>query len=226
MRYHTLLFALAFSQPQLAFSSLYPTHPTAVTVFGAGKSALVTWIDTFRRPRLPEMGAMKIDLFTKNDTYVATLAKGVSPMSRAHTVVLPAGLTLTGRDYLLHFVSVYPPMTIYTAGFTITPSITDSTLPYVPQVDNVNVTHPTLTLVLPSTTIVTELGPAPSQIEAATTIVADLLPEGGGAGAGLNRVHSPSSAVANPKKGSSFDKAMFRLVFIAWPALIGISMAL
>ncbi|KAJ7234745.1 hypothetical protein B0H12DRAFT_1142384 [Mycena haematopus] len=61
-------------------------------------------------------------------------------------------------------------------------------------------------------------------VQAITTIVAGPLPDGGGAGAGLNRVHQPSSA--NPPKGSVYQNAKFRLVFIAWPALVGISMAL
>ncbi|KAJ7489161.1 hypothetical protein FB451DRAFT_1223923 [Mycena latifolia] len=222
MRYIIFFFLLTFCKVQLALASLYPTHPTADTIFNAGTEVSLKWIDSFHHPRLTEMGSLKIELRTTDDIYAATLATGVSPMPRTHTVVIPENLTHAG-PYVILFISIYPPMKIWTADFGIIPAVTDATLPYIPQLDDTNVTHPRLTIVLPSATIVSELAPT-TKFAAATTISAGPLPAGGGAGTGLNRVHSPSSA--NPRQGSGFQHAKFRLMFIVWPALIGISMAL
>ncbi|KAJ7097581.1 hypothetical protein C8R44DRAFT_811691 [Mycena epipterygia] len=224
MRY-TLLFLFVFSGLQLVLASLWPTYPTADTILSAGEQAHLTWIDTQRRPRLADMGLLTIDLCTRDDRYIMTLATSVSPMLRNCTVSIPGNLTLVG-PYVIIFISIYPIMRFWTADFDIiTPPnvITDSALPYVPQLDGANATHPLLTLVLPSATITSDLPPT-VEFAAATTISAGPLPKGGGAGTGLDRVHSPNSA--NPRKGSDYPDARFRLVFILWPALIGISMAL
>jgi hypothetical protein len=109
---------------------------------------------------------------------------------------------------------VYPPLTVYTADFAITPSV--STPSHTPSIYE---TLSELKLVLPTTTVVTDVYPA-SRLAAATTITVPPLREGEGAGTGLNRVHSPNGV-------SIRSKAKFRrAVFIVWPALIGVSMAL
>ncbi|KAJ6551153.1 hypothetical protein B0H19DRAFT_1263844 [Mycena capillaripes] len=223
MRY--TLFLLASSNLQLALASLYPTHPTAETIFRPGERANLTWIDTHPRPHLAEMGSLAIHLCTTNGTSVFTFAKEVSPMSRVHSVEIPQNLALHGsscNEFVIIFMSVYPIMRIWTHDFCITPSITDSTASYIPQVDEANTTNPLITFVLPTTTIVSELAPT-TKVPAATTISAEA-PQGDEAGTGLNRVHSPNSA--NPRQGSEYQDVRFPLVFIAWPALIGISLAL
>ncbi|KAJ6598200.1 hypothetical protein DFH09DRAFT_903195 [Mycena vulgaris] len=221
MRY-TLLFLLAFSRLQLALASLYPTHPTADTMFDAGTQVPITWIDTNHRPRFTEVGSMEMELRTTEDRYVATLGKAISPMSFTHSVRIPDNIIVEG-PYVILFIWIHPPMTIWSADFGIAPIITDSALPYIPQLEDTNATHPRITLVLPTATIVSELAPT-QKYAAATTITASSLPAGDGGGAGLNRVHS-STGSANPK-GSSFQTAKFRLVFIVWPALFGMSMAM
>ncbi|KAJ7665787.1 hypothetical protein B0H17DRAFT_1210792 [Mycena rosella] len=223
---------------QIALASLYPTHPTADTVFDAGTDVVLKWIDTSHHPRLTEMGSLKIDLRTKDDVrlfreptfesneylqiFVINLATGVSAMTRTHTVPIPHNLTHPG-PYVILFTSIHPPTETWTADFGITPVITDSVLPYIPQLDDTNATNPRFTIVLPTTTIVSELA-GTVQYQAATTITAGPLPAGGGAGTGLNRVHSPSGAT--PGKDGRFRNPRFGLVFVAWPALVGISMAL
>ncbi|KAF7328707.1 hypothetical protein MSAN_02472700 [Mycena sanguinolenta] len=160
------------------------------------------------------MGSMRIDLCNTDGTLVATLARRVSPVSRRHLVHIPQNLTLstTAPEFVVQFISAYPILTIWTADFQILSLITDSVLPYSdPTPDDL------LTLVLPTTTLVTTLTPA-AVVPAATTVIAEPLPDDGGAGAGLNRVYQPSNA--KPGKDSS------RVVFIAWPALVGISMSL
>lgn len=45
-------------------SALYPTQPVAKTVYATGNSALVTWSDDAHAPHVPELGALKIELYT------------------------------------------------------------------------------------------------------------------------------------------------------------------
>ncbi|KAJ7444574.1 hypothetical protein B0H11DRAFT_2088734 [Mycena galericulata] len=220
---HFKYILLALLAPQLALASLWPTHPTANTTFAAGNSMWITWIDTLDRPRLPEMGLINMDLCTADGKYVATFGERISPMQRVHKAAIPHNLTSDG-PYVIIFHSTYPRVEYWTADFHITPAITDTALPYTPpQLADVNATHPQLTLVLPDTTVVSTLAPT-AEFAAATTISAGPLPSYGVGGTGLNHVHSPNSG--NPRKGSHFQDVGFRLTFILWPALIGISMAL
>ncbi|KAF7369228.1 hypothetical protein MVEN_00250500 [Mycena venus] len=224
------LVLLALSDVQLVLACLYPTYPVANTVLRPGDRAYFKWTDTRRHPYLSELGPLSIELCNTDGTPIATLANEVPPVARAHSVQIPKDLALpatadsTSRDFVVLFKSSEPISTAWTADFCIIPHsniITDSTLSYSkPDDANATVTNRLLTLVLPTTTIVSELGPAATIVPAATTISAGPLSDGGGAGTGLNRVHQPSSA--NPRKWS----AGFRLLFIAWPAFIGISMAL
>ncbi|KAJ7767969.1 hypothetical protein DFH07DRAFT_1058453 [Mycena maculata] len=221
---HFILFLLALFAPKLAVASLYPTNPTASTSVEAGTPLQITWEEGHGRPQLINIGLLEILLYTPDDEYVATLAH-VSAITRIHTALMPPNCT--HGTYVIIFKSKTLPKDVYTANFVVTPAITDSALPYVPPqlgADDLNATHPLLTLVLPSSTIVSDLAPT-LEFAAATTISASPLPVGGGGGANLNRVHSPSSG-ANPRKASDFRNARFRLLFVVWPALIGISMAL
>ncbi|KAJ6498511.1 hypothetical protein C8R47DRAFT_1111953 [Mycena vitilis] len=219
MRYIVLVF-LAFSNLQLAFGSLYPTHPDARSNPTSGTNMTVTWTDSRHPPHIRDMGPMDIDLCAPNGTRCHPLATGVSPTQRACSVLIPQNVSFTGTSkFVMLFTCSYPIMTIWTHSFHITPgpSTTDSILPYM---SDDNATNPELTLVLQATTVVSELAPTP-KVPAATTISAGPLNDQSG-GAGLDRVHSPNSA--NPRKESR--EAQYRLAFILWPALIGISMAL
>ncbi|KAG6864658.1 hypothetical protein C0991_008035 [Blastosporella zonata] len=106
-----------FLQTNSVFGSVYPTQPVSKTKFFSGKPALITWKDDSWMPYLEDMPHMKIDLC--NDTkYITTLAKHVYPMDRSHTVSIPSGLE-TGSHYSLLFKIKDPPLTIWSADFTI-----------------------------------------------------------------------------------------------------------
>lgn len=129
----------------------------------------------------------------------------------------------------MRFISADPPLTIYTAYFTIKnstvlspdPITTPPSLPTVTQ--NPGVMQPFLTLVLPNVTITSRLLPT-STIAAATTIYASSLNDHGD---GLNQIHyNGVGESATRSKRIDLEKLKFRLVFILWPALIGITMAL
>ncbi|KAJ7312947.1 hypothetical protein DFH08DRAFT_973155 [Mycena albidolilacea] len=72
---------------------------------------------------------------------------------------------------------------------------TDFIVPY-PQVENATATNPLLTLVLPTTTLVTELRAA-ATVAAATTVYA-----------------GPLSNQCNPRKRSEYLNAKLRILFI------------
>ncbi|KAJ6482537.1 hypothetical protein C8R45DRAFT_1215308 [Mycena sanguinolenta] len=211
------LYLLAFSSSlwKLAQASLYPTHPTADTSLTPGTWVNFTWIDKRdQRPYLSEIGSMRIDLCNTDGTLVATLARRVSPVARRHLVQIPQNLALsrTAPEFVVQFISAYPILITWTANFEILSLITDSVVSY-SELDDPT-TDELLTLVLPTTTLVTTLTPA-AVVPAVATVVAGPLPDDGAAGAG---VYQPSGA--NPSKDS------ITLVFVVWPALVGISMAL
>ncbi|KAJ7779183.1 hypothetical protein B0H16DRAFT_808218 [Mycena metata] len=213
---------LACSNLQIALASLYPTRPTATSVFSPGTQNL-RWIDTKHRPHVAELGPLTIDLCTRNGTPIANLASRVDASSFNHNVLIPSNLSLPG-PFVITFLSQSPHVKFYTADFTIAGSddttVTDTTLPYIPQLaDTDNGTLTDLVFVLPATTVTTQITPT-TKFGAATTVSAG--PTGGGAGTGLNQVHLPSSA---NRKGSKSRRAKYRMAFVLWPALVGVSMA-
>lgn len=56
-------------------ASLFPVQPIAMTVFHAGRSESVRWIDVDSHPKLREMGKMNIDLYV-NGTVSKSLVSG------------------------------------------------------------------------------------------------------------------------------------------------------
>ncbi|KAJ7621398.1 hypothetical protein FB45DRAFT_140547 [Roridomyces roridus] len=227
MRQSIFLFLLAlFTWNQLVFASLFPTYPVASTKCTAGQPIRVKWIDTRDKPHLREMGSLSIYLCTADGEPTTRLAERVSPMRREHTVYIPGNIT-TGV-YSISFNSTYPPKTFWTHNFAIEQPVTDSTMPYAPAAEpeagvtsNGNGNGPLLTIVLPTTTIVSQLGPTSELPPPATTITADdASPAAGGeAGQGLNRESSPNG-------GRKRRASRVRLVFVVWPALVGLSLAL
>jgi hypothetical protein len=103
------LSALTFGIIQLharsALGSLYPTKPISTTVFLAGQAAQLKWVEDGHAPVLSELGHMKIQLFagnivsartpariifiSLNQTYIATIAHNVNPLSLSTTVYIP-----------------------------------------------------------------------------------------------------------------------------------------
>lgn len=77
----TLLLAVSVS------AGLYGTAPVASTVWSAGRSQTVTWIDDKSAPHLGQLGPMDIELLNGDD---------VSVPPYIHTTVL---FTFTRQDY-------------------------------------------------------------------------------------------------------------------------------
>ncbi|TEB30798.1 hypothetical protein FA13DRAFT_497408 [Coprinellus micaceus] len=112
----------------IASGRITPIQPTRNSIHTAGTNILVSWADDSHRPSLEDTGAMQIDLYAGNATYVDTLAVEVLPTALSQTVLLPFDLPFTIADYTLRFITTVPPMTIYSAEFIVVstsgPSIT------------------------------------------------------------------------------------------------------
>jgi len=219
-------------------AALYGTRPIANTVLSAGRMSSITWINDNQRPSLREMGPMKVDLYVGGDTYVATLAENVDPTSRSQKVWISPTWGPNGSDYHLRFICEDPPLTIYTAEFTITAM--DDTLPY----------HGAEKAVAQSTSMTTMKTTSPTVSVAtfsmghlnASTVSSGVTSTASTSTTASSRVSSASTQTTNPhmdkaKSGAAggslwkrtsvdLERIKFRMVFILWPMLIGMTLAL
>ncbi|KAF8958423.1 hypothetical protein BDZ97DRAFT_2078618 [Flammula alnicola] len=192
-----------------ALASLYPTKPIASTVFTAGMPAEVRWMEDGKRPLLNATGDVEIDLYAGNNTYLAKIGKGINPLSLSTTVFIPPKVIPANYHlYTLHFITTEPPQTIYTADFSIIPdSFSASSSSVSPPSSVTTVTSTAFSRVIGMQT------PQPSSTQKAN------------AGLGMSWGFG-----GRTDRGGSFgmdvEKMKFRLVFIVWPALVGLSMAL
>ncbi|KAF8191279.1 hypothetical protein BJ912DRAFT_925245 [Pholiota molesta] len=159
--------------------SLYPIKPVSSTIYEAGLPAEVKWMEDGKSPLLNLTGNLKIDLYAGRSTYLATIGKEINPLS------------LLQRT--LHFITVEPHQTIYTADFNIIQS------PFALQ------SCPVL--------LAFDVSAQPNQEEQRKS--------GMNWNWALGRRSNPRGHFA-----MDMDKMRFRLMFIVWPALVGLSMAL
>ncbi|KIK95789.1 hypothetical protein PAXRUDRAFT_355644 [Paxillus rubicundulus Ve08.2h10] len=207
----------------LASASIYPTQPIQTTVWSVEQPMLVTWVDDWQYPTLDVMGPCQISLYRDTDTYLIKLASGVDPQSKSQQVTVPADVLKDGSTYTLRFVTDTPLDTVvYSADFMI---------------DSANTTHASTT-----STVGTGAGSSGNSTSPARTSST------GPAPISSNRSSEPSTVVVPPSRpgnvggqqpqgarqaksnsaGRRFDveKIKFRLVFVIWPVLMGITMAL
>ncbi|KAI0330670.1 hypothetical protein GY45DRAFT_1323424 [Cubamyces sp. BRFM 1775] len=174
------------------------------------------------------MGPVDIELYV-GESYVTTLASGVDPRSLSTDVWISPSLRHNGSDYHMRFKCHQPPLTIYTADFTITDMATifpldgltiDAHNESAPMVTYIT---PKLTLVLPDATLVSTLKPTPVTMRPTATAPPLTIEEDDS-----HPSVQTGAAASTLGKQSMFDmeRFKFRLVFIFWPALVGITMAL
>ncbi|KAF5370908.1 hypothetical protein D9615_009803 [Tricholomella constricta] len=203
-------FALATClQTNVALASIYPTQPVAKTTFSSGQIALVTWRDDWRTPLLTDMAHMRINLHGNNSVYITTLAKNVAPITCSHSVFIPPGLP-TASHYTLRFITAKahkPPMTFYTADFTIT---TES---YLFPVRPINITASSFNTSTCSSSVSSPTAhPNPLGAHPGTPF--------GASGSGTGSAKKSTSTKVN------LDTFQFRALAFLCPTLVGISMAL
>ncbi|KAF8154418.1 hypothetical protein B0H34DRAFT_619932, partial [Crassisporium funariophilum] len=188
-----------------ALALLYPTKPVSDTIYTAGQAAYVKWIEDGRRPLLKDMGKMRMDLYARNSTYLATLVKDLDPRSLSTTVYIPLVIPTNLHLYTLRFVSPKPPYVIYTADFSIIPNPLS------------------LQAVFPTPSSRTTLPSTPSTSSTFLSRISTLSADAA----------APSSTTDGGKTNSAglgrwrwdAERMKFRLVFIVWPALVGLSLA-
>ncbi|EIN05628.1 hypothetical protein PUNSTDRAFT_46927 [Punctularia strigosozonata HHB-11173 SS5] len=250
-----------------AYASVYVTEPVAGTTYKAGQYAQISWRDDDRAPHIQDMGPMTLKLFTANDEYVATLAKDVHPSRKQHGVYLPHSLGSDNTDYVMHFVSEDPRLTVYTANFPIRPSKPSSSskshhttslyeqlaAPMAVEVSTYSDTatyteapiyQPVVTLFAQNETITSTLKPTKSEL-ADTTVFEQSIAAFPTSSSSKQEADSMGTVYEQPKaksaasSGARFcrgaggrwwsvdaERLKFQAVFVFWPALIGVTMAL
>ncbi|TDL15185.1 hypothetical protein BD410DRAFT_796585 [Rickenella mellea] len=212
---------------QGAKASLFPVQPVEMTVFHAGRSESVRWIDVGSHPKLSGMGKMNIDLYVNGTYYLTTLASDVDPQDFSHNVTISPSLCRDGSDYHMRFIFKDPPNTIYSADFTMAdmtgtlnttnnnPS-NNSSATASTNATSTSISYVNITLVLPSTTVTSQI---PSY--SASPIIP------------VTTVTFPPSGSPTQKSGASAsgrrlraEKAQVKIMVVLWPFLIGVALAL
>ncbi|KAG1745631.1 hypothetical protein EDB19DRAFT_1632197 [Suillus lakei] len=207
--FHSVLLAtLILALLTLVSASLYPIQPIQNTVYYAGQTALTRWIDDGTYPLLSNMGGI-----TYSATYLATLATNVSPVAKSWQLNIPRRRSLLLPSTLRYITNTPYYMIIYSSDFTI-----------VVQGDSL----PTNASSLASSTSAnlffqaTNL-PSPSAPSSSSSgIVMPPLRPGD-----VGNINQPSGNSRSSAAGRiDIEKLKFRVVFILWPALLGVTMAL
>ncbi|KAH9896771.1 hypothetical protein C8Q73DRAFT_686963 [Cubamyces lactineus] len=209
-------------------AGIFGTSPVSDTVLSAGRMASVTWTDDSSRPSVSDMGPIDIKLYV-GESYVVTLARGVDPTSLSTDVWISPSLKHNGSDYHMRFICYQPPLTIYTADFSIINMATISPLDgltidaHNESAPTVTYSTPILTLVLPNATIVSTLKPTPVTMRPTTTAPPLTIEEDEPR---LSVQTGAATAALGKRPMFDMERFKFRLVFIFWPVLVGITMAL
>ncbi|TRM60996.1 hypothetical protein BD626DRAFT_584870 [Schizophyllum amplum] len=249
------LLALQGTLVPLARGALFPTQPIRKTVFYAGNEETVTWVDDGRAPHVDRLGRLKVDLYAANNTFLYTLGHDIDATDGALSVTLPPDLDYSASHYALHFVPQHARYgIIYTADFVIrNAKPSTEVVPFLATAtSNVTVPAAVVTFVLPSTTLTSTLVGAASVLPSHATITAPSLQQANIPEEEAQReddmdddedsrnVSSVYRPPTNPLEYNSalrgfgwpsagpvdWERFKFKLVFIVWPALVGVSMAI
>ncbi|KAJ4474245.1 hypothetical protein J3R30DRAFT_649903 [Lentinula aciculospora] len=219
---------------RLVAARLYPTRPVSGTLYHCGKCDPITWIDDGKNPSMQNLGLLTVDLYCKNQ-YVFTIEQA-DPDAGMLMFCPPSP-----RDFqwpqdcdvytlLFNGDNHSENQTVYSHDFSVSGTsrtridVKNHTTDETPTLRTaLGVSGQTLTISpTASISLPTPTAPASTSNDrpqnhdpSATTVYADPLP-------GSNLPHRNSAS----SKGIDMEKLKFRFVFIVWPALIGISMAL
>ncbi|KAG2065642.1 hypothetical protein BDR04DRAFT_1172901 [Suillus decipiens] len=213
---------------KLVSASLYPIEPIQNTVYYSGQTSLTRWIDDGTYPLLSNMGGITIQLYCNSDTYLATLATNVSADAETCELNIPRSLSLVrdASNFTLRYVTNVPyDMIIYSADFAIV--VRGDSLPAGTNINtntNTNTTGSassparsttsTQNLFFQATNLPSSSTPSPTSI-----VMPPLRPDD------IGNVNRPSRSAGSAGR-IDIEKLKFRVVFILWPALLGVTMAL
>ncbi|KAG2125691.1 hypothetical protein DEU56DRAFT_961501 [Suillus clintonianus] len=228
--FHGMLFAtLILALLTLVSASLYPVQPIQNTVYYAGQTVLTRWIDDGTYPLLSNMGGITIQLWYDSDMYLGTLATNVSPGAKAWQFDIPRSLVHDSSNFTLRYITNTPyDMIIYSADFTIV--IQGDSLPTSTSASSSlgvtsSSTSTSQNLFFQATSASSPSAPSSSGSEtptpSATNIVMPPLRPGD-----VGNINQPAGNSRNSGGRIDIEKLKFRVVFILWPALLGVTMAL
>ncbi|KAJ3561498.1 hypothetical protein NP233_g10159 [Leucocoprinus birnbaumii] len=226
--WHLYLLSVLLSKLSGVLSALYPTQPVANTVFYCGDSALITWVDTHRKPHVTGLGALSIKLYTTEDDYVATLAQGVNPVSFGTLVALPMDLR-NDTLYNLRFSAPSLSEDVWTADFEILPQASNlKSNPHSTSLSALSVSSGTsLTRSRLPSSLVSSWSSSSTMSTSSRQTISEITP--------ITTIYPDSSdgSTSPPRRNGAvtsradqLNQARFRLLFIVWPAMFGLSMAL
>ncbi|KAF8900729.1 hypothetical protein CPB84DRAFT_1778773 [Gymnopilus junonius] len=217
------LYTISLLLPSLA--AIFPTKPISTTVYNAGAPAQISWTEDGRRPLLNATYGLRIDLYAGNSTYLATLARDLSALSLNTTVYIPTNIPKNYHTYILRFITSEPAMTIYTSDFAINPS--PFTAHPKPSSSRSSTSSRSLT---GSPSLSAELG---ATTTITSTVISRVLPTSSPQGSNSRSLrgllsleqHRRGRPLSERRNYIDMEKVKFRLVFIVWPTLVGLSMA-
>ncbi|KAG1813667.1 uncharacterized protein BJ212DRAFT_1588642 [Suillus subaureus] len=222
--FHGVLQLMTLLTLKLVSASLYPIQPIQNTVYYSGQSALTKWIDDGTYPLLTDMGGITIELYCDSDTYLATLARNVTPGAMSCQLDIPRSVVYDGSNFTLRYITNTPyDMIIYSADFRI--AVQGDSLPTATHLNASSVTSSSSTtsenlFFQATTTPSSSSGSTPSP--SLTNLAIPPLRPGD-----VGNIDQPSrSRLGNAAGRIDIEKLKFRVVFILWPALLGVTMAL
>jgi len=238
--WNTFLCLFLLTRLSSVLSALYPTEPVADTIFYCGSFALVTWVDTRHKPHVAGLGNLTIKLHTSQDVCasadglyscssarICTGLRDYAGIGRESSFVQYTGDSSAGSSERHAIVSLdllfvrnwQSPVSVlrfsapglwedvWTADFTILPE--DARLG--PRPMSVSSSLSTATL-------------GPTQLEGEKQTSSSILPVSTITLDGSSSPPRRNGAVHG--RADQLDTAQFRLLFIVWPALFGLCMAL
>jgi len=222
-----------------ASAALYPTEPVQNTVYhisASSPSLTLTWKDDGTSPPLDQMGKMKIELYDRYNSMVDLLAQNVDPQLYKITVNVKPGVALGTSHYWIHFVPNPPHQIVYTASFTIVNSTSASNASgtkafgVTTSWNNSQVTAqsaPAYTVVTAASTTYTLSHLSISHaVTTGVTTDAHTSTFSSGSGAPASTVLSSSHARSSAQAALRMENVKTRLLFVFWPVMIGIALAM
>ncbi|KAF5353682.1 hypothetical protein D9758_008609 [Tetrapyrgos nigripes] len=215
-----LLFIAAVSllNLRLVSASLWPTRPVEGTTYQVGKCGTIEWEETQQDPQCGD--SLVIDLHVADGRYIATVGEFDADADQA-MFCPPSDLCYHGSNYVFLFYCANSRGPVYTHDFTILNTTPCSDAEYNQAfAHNTTSSGTPTTMTVPATYTTPDSGSSSRILSSSTTTV---FPDNED-----QDDYRQRKKVYNSARTSGFDmeKIKFRLVFIVWPALIGISMAL
>ncbi|KAL5476377.1 hypothetical protein ACEPAI_3477 [Sanghuangporus weigelae] len=225
-----LSFILSLFSAASVSASLYPTRPIANTVFRGGSFNNISWIDNDAVPGVPlaQLGKLEIDLWVDEIKRLAILATGVDPQQMFQSVYISPFLWNNASNFVIRFKSLEPPETIYTADFSMT-NMTGNRTAHLDKNLRQSLTN---SATLTSSSVSNSVG-SPSVPDGGyndlVTVTKEMsdsntvsFPEPTSADAVAAMVNSASNGVRHVRRPSM----QFNFVFVLFPALFGLALAL